>query len=164
MGLATHQGPWLLGTVKNNTAAVSTANAQLGLNRNTGATSVGQTATVTWSDAANSSAFVVPAGSCITNIAFYSASGFVVASGSSTLTVYANATQIASVTVGTTGAAFAGTVTLTAAGAATIANVGTSDVVIKYTVAGTTLSSGSGTLLVEYIVRNSDGTAVPASG
>jgi hypothetical protein len=107
---------------------------------------------------------VVPAGSCITNIAFYSASGFTVASGSSTLTVYANATQIGSVTVGTTGAAFAGTVTLTAAGAATIANVGTSDVVIKYTVAGTTLSNGSGTLLVEYIVRNSDGTAVPASG
>ena len=163
MAIASHLGPWLLGTQKNNNGAVSTANAALGYNRNMGATTVGQTATVTWSDAATSNAFVIPAGSLITAISFYSASGFTVASGSSTLTVFANSTQIGSVTVGTTGTAFAGAVTFTAAAAGTLANVGTSDVVIKYTVTGTTLSAGSGTLLVEYLVRNSDGTYNPTS-
>jgi hypothetical protein len=157
MAFASHLGPWLLGTVKNTTGTTA------GLVRNMGATSVGQNATVTWSDAATSTAFWVPAGSLITSVAFYSSTGFTVASGSSTLTVFANSTQIANVTVGTTGAAFAGAVTFTAAGAATLANVGSSDVAIKYTVAGTTLSAGSGTLVVEYLVRNSDGSANPAS-
>jgi hypothetical protein len=161
MAIASHLGPWLLGTQKNNNGAVSTANAALGYNRNMGVTSAGQTATVTWSDAATSNAFVIPAGSCITAITFYSASGFTVASGSSTLTVFANSTQIGSVTVGITGAAFAGAVTFTTGGASTLANVGTTDVVIKYTVAGTTLSAGSGTLVVEYLIRNSDGTYTP---
>lgn len=162
MSVASHLGPWLLGTQKNNNGAVSTANAALGYNRNMGATSVGQSCTVTWSDAANSNAFVIPAGAIITNVAFYTA-GITTASGNTTLAVYVNSTQIASGTVSTANAASAGALTFTAAAATTIANVGTTDVVIKYTLNGTTLSNGTGTLLVEYIVRNSDGSYNPTS-
>ena len=157
MAIASHLGPWLLGTQKT-TGVVAGNNVY----RNMGASTVGQTATVTWSDAATSTAFYLPAGSLITNIAFYTA-GITTASGNTTLTVFAGSTQIATGTVSTANAAYAGDVAFTATngGAAALANVGTSDVAIKYTISGTTLSAGSGTLLVTYIVRNADGTVNP---
>ena len=158
MGMASHLGPWLLGTVKNTTGTTA------GYVRNMGASCVVQSATVTYSDAATTTAFWLPAGAMVTDVKFLSASGITATSPS--LTVFVGTTQIAS-TTGTTAltsaTAFAGSLTLTAAGASTIANVGTSDVAIKYTVGGTSPSAGTGTLFVSYVVRNADGTQNPTA-
>ncbi len=154
MAFASHLGPWLLGTVKNTTGTTA------GTVRNMGATIVAQTAAVTYSDAATTTAFWLPAGACITAIQFFSASG--ITATSPTLTVFAGATQIGSVSL-TSATAFAGAVTFTAAAASTLANVGTSDVAVKYTVGGTSPSAGTGTLVVAYIMRGSDGAGNPAS-
>ena len=155
MAFASHLGPWLLGTVKNTTGTTA------GTVRNMGATTVGQTATVTYSDAATTTAFWIPAGSLITNIAFYTASG--ITGTTPTLTVYVNSTAVTGAQSLTSATAFAASISFLASAASTIANVGSSDVAIKYTVGGTSLSAGSGTLVVEYLVRNPDGTANPAS-
>ena len=152
MGFATHLGPWLLGTVKNTTGTTA------GTIRNMGATSVGQGATVAYTDAATTQAFVIPAGAIITNVALYQTTTFT--SGTSgTFTVYVNGTSIGALTI-TTGTA--GNLAITGSTAAMAAlwnNVGSTDAIITYT--GATLSAGAGTLLIEYIVRNSDGSANP---
>lgn len=153
MGFASHLGPWLLGTVKNTTGTTA------GTIRNMGATSVGQVAAVTSADAAASQAFVIPAGAIITNIALYQTTTFT--SGTSgTLTVYVNGTSVGSLAI-TTGTA--GNLSISASSAAQSAlwaNVGSTDAIVTYTPA--TLNAGAGVLLVEYIVRNSDGTANPS--
>jgi len=153
MGFASHLGPWLLGTVKNTTGTTA------GTIRNMGATSVGQVAAVTSADAAASQAFVLPAGAIITNIALYQTTTFT--SGTSgTLTVYVNGTSVGSLAI-TTGTA--GNLSISASSAAQSAlwaNVGSTDAIVTYTPA--TLNAGAGVLLVEYIVRNSDGTANPS--
>jgi hypothetical protein len=150
MGFATHLGPWLLGTVKNTTGTTA------GTIRNLGATSVGQFATVAYNDAATTQAFVLPAGAIITNLALYQTTTFT--SGSSgTFTVYVNGTSIGALTI-TTGTAGNLAISASTAGMAALwANVGTTDAIITYT--GATLSAGAGTLLIEYIVRNADGSA-----
>ena len=155
MGLATHLGPWLLGTQKT-TGVVAGNNVY----RNLGATTVGQTATVTYSDAATTTAFYIPAGSVITNIAFYTAG---ITGTSPTLTVYAGATALTTTQSLTSATAYAASLTFATGAAATLANVGTSDVAIKYTVGGSSLSAGTGTLVVQYIVRNSDGSTAPSA-
>ena len=157
MGFASHLGPWLLGTVKNTTGTTA------GTIRNMGATSVGQTATVTYADAAASTAFVIPAGAIITNIAFYNPVAFV--GTTPTLTVLINGTAVTTTNSITSGTPFNGVLALaqTVGAAALLNNVGTTDATVTYTVGGTALSAGSGTLLVEYIVRNSDGTSAPTS-
>lgn len=150
MGFATHLGPWLLGTVKNTTGTTA------GTIRNLGATSVGQVATVAYTDAAATQACVIPAGAIITNIALYQTTTFT--SGSSgTFTVYVNGTSIGALTITTGTNGNLSISASTAAMSALWANVGTTDAIITYT--GATLSAGAGTLLIEYIVRNSDGSA-----
>lgn len=157
MGFATHLGPWLLGTVKNTTGTTA------GTIRNMGATSVGQTATVTYADAAASTACVVPAGALITNIALYTPTAFV--GTSPTITVLVNGTAVTTAVAITSGTAYNGALALaqTTAAAALLNNVGSTDATVTYTVGGTSLSAGSGTLLVEYIVRGSDGAANPTN-
>jgi hypothetical protein len=54
-------------------------------------------------------------------------------------------------------------VTTTVADAALLTNVGSTDAIITYTVSGTSVTTGSGTLVVAYIVRGSDGAANPTS-
>jgi len=153
MGFASHLGPWLLGTVKNTTGTTA------GTIRNMGATSVGQVAAITSADASATQAFVIPAGAIITNIALYQTTTFT--SGTSgTLTVYVNGTSVGSLAI-TTGTA--GNLSISASSAAQSAlwaNVGSTDAIVTYTPA--TLNAGAGVLLVEYIVRNSDGTANPS--
>lgn len=158
MGFATHLGPWLLGTVKNTTGTTA------GTIRNMGATSVGQTdSTVLYTDSAASTAFVIPAGSLITNIALYTPTAFT--GTSPTITVYINGTAVTTTVALTSGTAYNGTLALaqTAAAAALLNNVGSTDATVTYTVGGTSLSAGVGTLLVEYLVRNSDGSANPTT-
>lgn len=157
MALASHLGAWLLGTVKNTTGTTA------GTVRNMGATSVGQSFTVNYGDSAGSTAFVIPAGAIVTNIAFYSTTAFT--GTSPTIKVTIAGTDVTTANAMTSGTAFNGTLALaqTAGAAGVLSNVGTTDAFVTYTVGGTGLSAGVGVLLVEYVVRNSDGTYVPTA-
>jgi hypothetical protein len=160
MGIASHLGPWLLGTVKDTTGTTA------GTIRNMGATEVTQTVTLSFG-AINSSltgtAFVLPAGAMITYFKFYTTATF---SGATTVKLSIGATDVTAATTVTGPAAPANMTAATAADAVTslFNNVGSTDAIITYTATkAATLTTGSVTLQVTYTVRNSNGSAVPAS-
>lgn len=157
MAVATHLGPWLLGTIKN------TSGTTAGTIRNVGVCSVAQTDAVLYNDPAASVAFVIPAGSLITSLALYQTTKFAGTSG--VITIYLNGTAIAASSAITAGAS--GIISFTPASdaqTALFANVGTTDAIVTYTIGSSgTFSAGAGTLLVEYLVRNADGTYNPTS-
>lgn len=160
MGLATHLGPWLLGTRRSTVGS----SAVLGQVANIAPTTVGQSKIINFNDAAlgtQSNAFAVPAGSFLTNVALYSAAGFT-GTGTIVLTVYVGGVSVATQTL-TTATAFAASLAWTAANAATLANIGTTDQWVTYAFTATTLTAGTGQLLVEYGVRNADGTYLPST-
>ena len=109
MGLASHLGPWRLGTVLNTTGTTA------GTIRNMGATIVAQTKAITFADSTSTQAFVLPAGALITNM------------------------QVI------------------------VSNVGSTDAIVTYTVGGTSLTTGTGVLVIAYMVRLSDGTYNPTA-
>lgn len=155
MGIATHLGPWLLGTVKNTTGTTA------GTVRNIGATPVVQFKTVSFTEGnSTSTAFALPAGSMIQNIQFNCTTLF----GAGTLTVSIGATPISAaftlptVNFGVSAVTFA----TTAAAATLIANVGTTDALVTYTLAGTP-TLGTGNLIIAYVVRNPDGSYAPTA-
>jgi hypothetical protein len=170
MGFASHLGPWLLGTQKNTTGPLTTAGAQAGQQRNMGATSVGQFKnSLAYNDAATTYAFTLPAGAMITSVVLYQTATFTGTSG--VITLYANGTAFTASSAITGGAAglltfspssttqvgYWNNISSTSSGPAT-------DQAITYTMASSgSLSAGTGTLLVEYLIRNSDGAANPAS-
>jgi len=153
MGFATHLGPWLLGTVKDTTGTTA------GTVRNTGATIVAQTDNLTAAQIAGltGSLGFIPAGAAITSVQFL------------TTTLFASATTlkltIAGVDVNTAS-------TITAAGTIAVANsatftpiaanVGATDAEITFTATGTSLT-GAVTVIIGYVVRNSDGAMAPTS-
>ena len=153
MGIATHLGPWLLGTVKNTTGTTA------GTVQNTGCTIVAQTFNLTAAQVAGltGSLGFIPAGAMITSVQFL------------TTTLFASATTL-QVSIG--GTAVASASTITAAGtiavspAATFtpiaANVGATDAEITFTATGTSLT-GAVTVIVAYVVRNSDCAMAPTS-
>jgi hypothetical protein len=161
MGIATHLGPWLLGTVKDTTGATA------GLIRNTGATIVAQNNSASFGFAAintslTGTALVLPAGAMITSAQFYATEAY---SAAVTLKLTMGGQDIYTATTVTGPAApYAMAAGTSAAVVALLANVGSTDAIITYTAtkAGT-LTTGAGTLIVAYMVRNSDGTSVPAS-
>jgi hypothetical protein len=159
MGFATHLGPWLLGTVKDTTGTTA------GTVRNTGATAVAQTNSDSFGFAAvNSSltgtAFCLPAGAIITNAQFFTSAAY---SAAVTIKLTMGGQDIYTATTVTGPAApyslAAGT---TAAVVALLANVGSTDQLVTYTLtkAGT-LTTGAGTLVITYVVRGSDGVGYP---
>lgn len=151
MAVASHLGPWLLGTVKNTTGTTA------GTIRNMGFTQVMQTANVAYNDAAATRAFVLPAGAIIFEIYLYQSGATFTSGTTGSFTVLLNGTAIGtagSITTGTAGVL--GVNPSTPAQTASFINVGTSDAIITYTPA--TLSAGSGVLVITYGVRNSDGT------
>jgi hypothetical protein len=147
MGFATHLGPWLLGTVKNTTGTTA------GTVRNTGCTVVTQNATVSQTDSGTVTFGALPAGAMITGVQFITpttafTSGTISISVAGTALVTTQnlptALGVASVTIATTGGAVAN-------------NVGTTDALVTYTL-GTPVGSGAAsTLVITYVVRNSDG-------
>jgi hypothetical protein len=156
MGFATHLGPWLLGTVKNTTGTTA------GTIRNMGATIVTQTTQATFAGTSATTAAVLPAGACITNVQLV-IDGVVFNGTSPVLTIKNGTTTIGTITpTSGTGGQYVMAVTTTVADAALVTNVGATDAIITYTVSGTTVTTGSGTLIIAYIVRNSDGTANPS--
>ena len=160
MGLASHLGPWLLGTVKD---TVGTS-ASLGQIRNMGATIVTQSRSVLFSDqTAQTTLCVIPAGSLITNISYIATTSY---NATPTMTFFIGGTQVSSAasitTTGTTNFQ-ANLGTNSAAGAALIANTGTTDAVLAFTQTNAGQSAGAGILVVQYVVRNSDGTYAPTA-
>ena len=155
MALATHLGTWLLGTVKNTTGTTA------GTIRNVGYTQSVQNAPVLSTDAATTRAAVLPAGSIILGISLYQTTTFT--SGSSgTFTVYVNGTAVATAATITTGTAGILTFAPGSDAQTTVwSNVGTTDAIITYT--GATLNAGAGVLVIEYGVRQSDGTYLPTA-
>ena len=160
MGFATHLGPWLLGTVKETTGTVA------GTIRNTGATVVSQSGTVTVSNTAAVQLVVIPAGSQIVNIVADVTTAFAGTTGN-TITVQ-TAAGVSLVTFGsatTTPLALGRQTTVfTGANVATMLNVGSTDLVLQviYACAGVA-SGGAATISIQYVVKNADGTAFPAS-
>ena len=157
MGFATHLGSWLLGTVKNTTGTTA------GTIQNLGATSVGQTDAITYTDAASTQACVVPAGSIITAITLFQTTKFAGTSG--VITLYLNGTAFATCAAITAGSSSNISFNPTSdAQGALWTNVGSTDAIITYTVGSSgSFSAGAGVLLVEYIVRGSDGAMFPTA-
>lgn len=148
MGIATHLGPWLLGTVKNTTGSSA------GTVRNTGATVCVQSADVAIA-AANTICYL-PAGSQIIGAMIIVTTGY--NAGTGTLSV-GGTTYSSALTLPTA----AGTASFTVAttGAPLSKNVGTSDVAVTLAISGA--ASGAGTIVIQYVVRNADGTYQPST-
>ena len=153
MGLASHLGPWLLGTVKDTTGTTA------GTVRNMGATIVAQTFNLTAAQVATGSisAGFIPAGALVTSVQIL------------TTTLFASATTlkvtIAGVDVNTASTiTAAGTIAVSPAATftPTQANVGSTDAAVTFTTTGSS-ATGAVTVIVAYIMRNSDGTSTPAS-
>jgi hypothetical protein len=154
MGIATHLGPWLLGTTRYTTGTTAATT------RNTGATQVAQTKAVVFNDADNTEAFVLPAGSLILGFRFITTTTF---DAATTITLSISGTAVTSALTVTNPGSYSFTVAATEDAAALIANTGTTDKFVTYTVAQGASTAGVGVLIAEYVVRNSDGTMYQAS-
>ena len=164
MGMASHLGPWLLGTVKNTTGTTA------GYIRNMGATIVAQTYTAPSSVILTSptaqAMFTLPAGAKIirfdieVSTALTGATNCGVTIGNGTTGNY----YMASVNSGATAVATS-PATIAAAFAADKAAIGTTDATIygTFTAATANATAGAVVITVEYIVRNSDGSIAPTS-
>ena len=151
MGFATHFGPWLLGTVKNTTGTTS------GVIQNMGNTVVNQSATVAFGTLTGN-AFVLPAGAQVTHVTIV------------TTTVFSAATTL-KLSIG--GVDFTTTGTITSGGGVNLnanattpggwLNVGATDAIVTYTMAGTSLTTGAATVFIMYAVKGSDGAAYPSA-
>jgi hypothetical protein len=154
MGIATHLGPWLLGTVKNTTGTTA------GTVRNVGATIVTQSFSVPLSNT-TATAFVLPAGALITSAQVITTTLF----SAGTIKLSIGATDISNTFTLPTATYGSQALTLgsaSSAAATLVANVGTTDAVVTYTTASTP-AGGAAVVVVSYIVRNSDGTYVPTA-
>lgn len=156
MSFGTHLGPWLLGTVKN------TVGTGAGNVANTGATVVAQTFNLT-------AAQVVAAAATPTTVGFLPAGAAVIGVQFLTTTLFASATTLKA-TIATVDVAAATTITtagtypqtFAATFTPTQANVGATDAAIVLTATGAS-ATGAVTVLINYVVRNSDGAMSPAS-
>ena len=161
MAVATHLGPWLLGTVKDTTGTTA------GTIRNVGATPVLQTKTILYTDiTAATQLAVLPAGSMIQAVTFNTTVAY--ATTVPTIALFSNGVAINTAAASGSGVGSFGSFTIAlgnnnAAGAALVNNVGTTDAIITFTQANVTATSGAGTLVISYIVRNSDGTTGAAN-
>jgi len=154
MGFATHLGPWLLGTVKNTTGTT------VGTVRNLGATVVAQTIPVTFNTFASLSGTLgaIPAGSLITGVQIITSTVF---SAATTLKITIGGTDVASAsTITDVGVV---NVTIASTFAALAANTGSTDDLITYTATGTGLTTGAATVVITYVVRDSNGNANPTA-
>jgi len=160
MGLASHLGPWLLGTVKNTTGTTA------GTLRNTGATVVAQTTAIAYTDiTAGTYAFTIPAGSQILTAQFNTTVAY--ATTTPTYALFVNGTAI---NTAANGSVFTNTGVVNllignnnAAAAVLCSNVGSTDAVITFTQANVTATSGAGFLTLTYVVKQADGTYVASA-
>jgi hypothetical protein len=160
MSLATHLGPWLLGTVK------STTGTTAGTLRNLGATTVAQSVAIVYTNiTAGTYAFTLPAGSQIIDASFNTTVAY--ATTTPTYALFVNGTAINTAANGSV-YTNTGIVNLllgnnSAAAAVLCNNVGSTDAVITFTQANVTATSGAGVLTMRYVVKQADGTYVPTA-
>ena len=157
MGIATHLGPWLLGTVKETTGTTA------GTIRNTGATHSLQTRVVAYAETtAQTFLCALPAGSVIQQIQFLTTTAYTTTAPTFAFFVNGTAINTAAAPSGTTaGTTGRGGFVLGTSNPALVANVGSTDALLSFTQANGGGGTGAGVLEVSYIVRNSDGTIVP---
>mgnify|MGYP003643059936 FL=1 len=151
MAFSTFTGPVRSGTVKNTTGTT------LGTIDNTGVVSLVQSASLAL---ATSVVAVLPAGSQILDILIDVTTTFTT---SSTLAVGDGTTVDKYVTAITTPAAGRQTITFSGAQLTAMSNIGTSDVAVTVTMAGTTAIVGAGLITIRYAQKTSAGAEVPAS-
>jgi hypothetical protein len=150
MGFATHLGPWLLGTVKNTTGTTA------GTIRNMGATVVTQAVPVVYGTLTGN-AFVLPAGSLVTEVTVVTTTVFSAATtcklsiGGTDFTTNGTITNVGSTALGANATTPGGWL-----------NVGSTDAIVTYTLAGTSLTTGAATIVISYVVLGSDGSANPS--
>ena len=167
MALATHLGPWRLGTVRFTTGTTAGTVANIGLTLVTQTYNVGF-ATVTTAPTAVLM-FCIPAGSKIVRFNYENTTAFA-GNGVTAIGVQigdgttANKYQ-ASVSTGITAAKLSTATADAGLVPAQTNNVGTADILLYGTFTATTgnPTSGAQVVTVEYIVRNADGTgqAIP---
>jgi len=157
MGFAAHLGPWRLGTNKDTTGTTAATT------QNMGCTVVAQSNDTTFADTSATNMFAIPAGAQILDVYLDVTEAFN-AGTNNTVTIKAGATTIASVTA-TSANITTGRATLTLAAPATWVNIGTSDLFITSTFAGTgtAATTGIGYVTVVYVVRGSDGAQAPTA-
>jgi hypothetical protein len=158
MGIATHLGPWLLGTNRNTTGTTAATT------RNLGATHSIQFKTVAYAETtANTFLAALPAGSCIQSIAYLVTTAYTTTAP--TFAFFVNGTAINSTTAPsgiTTGTGRGGFV-LGTSNPSLVSNVGSTDALITFTQTNGGGGTGAGVLEISYIVRNPDGTFYPTS-
>jgi hypothetical protein len=154
MAVATHLGPWLLGTVKDTTGTTA------GTIRNIGVTHSFQSKAVAYADTtAGTLLAALPAGALIQGIQFLTTTAYTTTAP--TFAFFVNATAINSATAptGTTaGTTGRGGFVLGTSNPSLVSNVGTSDALITFTQVNGSGGTGAGQLEISYIVRNADGT------
>ena len=151
MGFASHLGVWRTGTVKDTTGTTP------GTISNMGCAVLSQTAALSLT---TSTPFVIPAGA---QILYFNIDVTTTFTTGATLAVGDGTTAAKYVTAITTPAAGRQSITYTAAQLTNMANIGTTDVQVTVTMAGTTAVAGAGTITVVYVQHGSDGSAAPAS-
>ena len=174
MGIATHLGPWLLGTVKNTTGTT------VGLIRNVGVTTVVQTKQINYNGsvfnvAAVNNLFTLPAGSQILQLNVDTLTAFTGSTAANCVigTAASTALFMASTDLTTAGrvanSAFAAKLTAFSGAASTAApdgiGIGSTDVIVQASLTPTVANVTAGIVqyTVMYTVRNADGTFVPTS-
>ena len=145
MAFTTFSGPILAGTIKEGAA------------RNTGAVVLSQTASL---GLVTKSAFILPAGAQIVGINIDITTLYTTGA---TMAIGDGTTANKYVTAITTPAVGRQAITFTAAQLTAMSNIGTSDVTITVTMAGTTAVAGDGILTIQYVQKISDGSAYPTS-
>lgn len=151
MAFSTFTGPVRSGTVKNTTGTT------LGTIDNTGLVVLNQSTTL---GLATTTPFVLPAGAQIQDIYIDVTTTF---TSGATLAVGDGTTVDKYVTAITTPAAGRQAITYSGAQLTAMYNIGTSDVQITVTMAGTTAVAGAGYITIEYVQKTSSGAEVPAS-
>lgn len=151
MSFSTFSGPVRAGTVRYTTGTT------VGNIDNTGLVVLAQSAALSLT---TSTPFVLPAGSQIVNIFIDVTTTF---TSGATLAVGNSTTAAAYATAITTPAAGRQVLTPTAAQLTAMSNVGTTDMQIVVTMAGTTATAGDGFITISYIQKTSSGAEDPAS-
>lgn len=157
MTMSTFSGPMRVGSTKETTG--TTADTTV----NTGCVVVAQNKAVAYANTgAQTFACVVPAGSLITGAQFIATTAYTTTAP--TFTMFVNGVQVSAAgTAALVGAANIPLGTNSAAGAALVANVGPVNATIAFTQANGGGGTGAGQLVITYVVRNADGSQVPAS-
>jgi len=152
MGFSTWLGPIRAGTVKETTGTT------VGTIDNTGVAVFSQTGSLALTT--STPGIVLPAGAQIHSINIDVTTTFTTGA---TLAVGDGTTAAAYVTAITTPAVGRQSITLTAAQIANWYNIGTSDVIVTVTMAGTTAVAGAGYIAIVYALKASDGSERPTS-